>query len=288
MQKGLFGLLAFCLACVQLPAQADMPLNTRVVMSGHSLTDPIPDMLRPMVQAVAGGRGAVIDRSTIPGSPMDWRWNNAAQAQTVDARADIAGYDLLVLTERVPLLNTMGYHNSADEALRWAHHAWENGADGQGAATVLYASWVTRDTGPGSGDDTSEKHIPFRARLQVEQERWLEIRDHVNQHRPDGMPEMVMIPGPRLMTALYDAIDAGDAPGLNSIDALFSDAIHVNDLGAYVMALAHFAVIYGRSPLDVPTGLGRTPTPEPELARWLQQLVADVVAEAPEAQASGH
>ncbi|MCC5958518.1 MAG: hypothetical protein JJU08_04190 [Rhodobacteraceae bacterium] len=274
------GLLAVCLGFVQLPARADIPLDARVVMSGHSLTDPIPDMLRPMVHAT-GGRGAIIDRSTIPGSPMDWRWNNTAQP--VDARTGMASYDLLVLTERVPLLNTMGYHNSADEALRWARHAWENGAQ-----TVLYATWITRDTGPGAGDDTAEAHIPFRERLQVEQDRWLEIRDHVNQNRPDGMPEMVMIPGPRIMTAIYDAIDAGTAPGLTSMDALFSDAIHINDLGAYVMALAHYAVIYGRSPLDVPLGLGRTPTPDPELARWLQQLVADVVAQAPEARASGH
>ncbi|MGP9789742.1 hypothetical protein [Roseinatronobacter sp. NSM] len=279
MRKLGVGLVALWLSIAQGPAFADMALDARVVMSGHSLTDPIPDMLRPMVQAT-GGRGAVIDRSTIPGSPMDWRWNNTAQP--VDARSAMGNYDLLVLTERVPLLNTMGYHNSADEALKWARHAWENGA-----RTVLYATWVTRDTGPGSGDDTSEGHIPFRDRLQVEQARWLEIRDHVNRHRPDGMPEMVMIPGPRLMTALYDAIAAGTAPGLASMDALFRDDIHVNDLGAYVMALAHYAVIYGRSPLDVPPGLGRTPTPEPELARWLQQLVADVLAQAPEAKPAG-
>ena len=273
------GLAAVWLAVAQGPALADMALDARVVMSGHSLTDPIPDMLRPMVQAT-GGRGVVIDRSTIPGSPMDWRWNNTAQP--VDARSAMGNYDLLVLTERVPLLNTMGYHNSADEALNWARHAWENGA-----RTVLYATWVTRDTGPGSGDDTTEAHIPFRDRLQVEQARWLEIRDHVNRNRPDGMPEMVMIPGPRLMTALYDAIEAGTAPGLASMDALFRDDIHVNDLGAYVMALAHYAVIYGRTPLDVPLGLGRTPTPEPELARWLQQLVADVLAQTPEAKPAG-
>lgn len=274
----IFAFLVLYLGHAHTPALAQMPLDARVVMSGHSLTDPIPDMLRPMVQAT-GARAAVIDRSTIPGSPMDWRWNNTAQP--VDARSDIANYDLLVLTERVPLLNTMGYHNSAEEALRWVRHAWENGAQ-----TVLYATWITRDTGPGSGDDTAEGHMPFRERLQVEQDRWLEIRDHVNSHRPDGMPEMRMIPGPRLMTALYDAISAGQAPGLASIDALFHDDIHVNDLGAYVMALAHYTVIYDRSPLDVPLGLGRTPAPDPELARWLQQFVADVAAQAPEAGVS--
>jgi hypothetical protein len=272
-----FVVFALCLGLAQ-GALAQSPLNARVVMSGHSLTDPIPPMLRPMVQALSG-RQPVIDQSTLPGSPMDWRWNN--QAQPVDARMAIGRYNLLVLTERVPLLNTMEYHNSAEWALRWAQHAWANGA-----ATVLYASWISLNTGPGSSDDTLEAHIPFRERLEVEQARWLEIRDHVNTNRPAGMPEMIMVPGPRIMAALYDAIAAGHAPGLNDISDLFEDDIHVNDTGAYVMALAHLAVIYGADPRDVPLSLGRVTVPEPALARWLQDLVAVVVAQSPEAQRS--
>ena len=271
-----FGLISAVVLALGGPAVAQFPLETRVIMSGHSLTDPIPDMLAPMVQAL-GGRRAVIDRSTLPGSPMDWRWNNTAYP--VDARRDIGRYQLLVLTERVPLLNTMEYHQSPDWALRWAQHAWA-----QGAATVLYASWISLNTGPGSTDDTLEAHIPFREKLEVEHARWIAIREHVNANRKDGMPEMVMIPGPRLMAALYDAIEAGHAPGLTDISQIFLDDIHVNDTGAYLMALAHLAVIYGADPRDVPLSLGRTPVPAPELARWMQELVAAVVAQAPEAR----
>ncbi len=252
-------------------ALAERPLDTRVVMSGHSLTDPIPDMLRPMVQA-AGGRGAVIDRSTIPGSPMDWRWNN--RASPVDARHDIADYDLLVLTERVPLLNTMTYHNSPDEALRWARHAWENGAE-----TVLYASWTSWVTGDDGEDDEARAGLDFRERLRREWARWQEVQDHVNAHRPDDMPQVDMIPGPPIMLALKDAIAAGTAPGLGDIRDLFRDNIHVNDTGAWLMALAHYAVIYNRDPRDVPDRLGRSPVPEPELAAFLKDLVAEVVAQ---------
>ena len=252
-------------------ALADTPLDARVVMSGHSLTDPIPAMLLPMVRA-SGARGAVIERSTIPGSPMDWRWEH--RAAPVDARHEIAEYDLLVLTERVPLLNTMVYHNSADEALRWASHAWAHGA-----ATVLYASWTSWVTGADGEDDEARAGLSLRERLLREQARWEEIRDHVNTERPDGMPEMRMIPGPPIMLALMDAIEADAAPGLTDIRDIFHDNIHVNDLGAYLMALAHYAVIYGRDPQEVPLALGRTPVPEPELAHWMQGLVAQVVAQ---------
>jgi hypothetical protein len=270
------GFSVFLLGLMLLgPAQAvaDRPLSTRVIMSGHSLTDPIPPYLAAMV-AGAGGRGAVIDRSTIPGSPMDWRWNHPGQP--VDARAAIGRYDLLVLTERVPLLDTMEHHNSPQEALRWAEHAWVQGVD-----TVLYATWVTLATGPEAGDDESRAGLSFRERLEREQARWEAIRAYVNENRRAGMGEMQMIPGPQIMLALEAAIAAGEAPGLRDIRDIFYDDIHVNDLGAYIMALAHFAVIYGRDPQEVPQGLGRIAVPEPELGRWLRGFVAEVVAQNP-------
>lgn len=266
-------LAALFLALAPAQGHAERPLSTRVIMSGHSLTDPIPPYLSAMVGA-AGGRGAVIERSTIPGSTLDWRW--AHPGNPVDAKAVIGQYDLLVLTERVPLLDTMVYHNSPQEALRWVMHAWENGAE-----TVLYATWVTLATGPEATDAESRAGLPFRKRLEREQERWNEIRAHVNANRPEGMNELQMIPGPQIMLALDAAITAGKAPGLRDIRDVFYDEIHVNDTGAYLMALAHFAVIYDRDPRDIPAGLGRTAVPDPELARWLQALVADVVARNP-------
>lgn len=277
----IFRLFALALVALSLPAaslSAELrPLDMRVVQSGHSLTDPIPRFLLAMVQA-AGGRGAVIERSTIPGSPMDWRWNNRAPG--VDARHDIADFDLLVLTERVPLADTMEYHDSPGWALRWAEHAWADGRGGAGAEVVLYATWIGRDTGPGASAEARrhpEGHLPFRARLQIEADRWDAIRDHVNAHRPAGSPEVPMIPGPALMTALYDAVAAGAVPGVSAFADFFSDDIHLSDLGSYVVALAHYAVIYGRDPRDLPAGLGRLPLPDVDLARWLQALVHDVV-----------
>ncbi len=263
-------LCALCFAAGS--AVAETPLDARVVMSGHSLTDPIPDMLLPMVRST-GGRSAVIDRSTIPGSPMDWRWNH--RGHPVDARHDIADYDLLVLTERVPLLGTMTYHRSPEVALKWTRHAWENGAE-----TVLYASWTSWVTGPEAADIEGREGVDFRTRLEREAARWAEIHAHVDANRPAGMPPLRMVPGPQIMLALLDAVEAGEAPGLSDIRDIFRDEIHVNDLGAYLIALAHYAVIYDRDPSGVPLVLGRTPVPDPALAEWMQALVARVVAEA--------
>ena len=256
------------------------PFSARIVQSGHSLTDPIVPMLDAMVAAVGrdAARGRVIDRSTVPGSPMDWRWNNSRDSGP-DARHDIARYDLLVITERVPLSNTMPWHDSEAMGLRWFTHAWQEGRDGQGAQTVLYATWVHTDSGPDfeNPHDDPEGHMPFRERLPREMANWQAIADHVNARRPEDAPPMRVIPGPLIMAAVHDAIEAGRAPGVSRLEDLFSDTIHLSDAGTYLIALAHFAVIYGRDPREVPDGLGRHTVPAPRTAAWMKDLVHGVL-----------
>ena len=258
----------------------ERPLNLRVIQSGHSLTDPIPDPLRAMIVA-AGNRAAVVDRSTIPGSPMDWRWNNAPGHGSPNARTAMENYDLLVLTERVPLSNTLPWHNSPEQALMWYELAATEGNAGQGAETVLYASWVGIDSGPDAENphNDPEAHIPFRERLDLEMARWEQIQAHVNENRGAGSPPMRMIPGPLLMAEIYDAIEAGTVPDLSDISDLFSDDIHINDLGAYYIALAHYAVIFERDPRGLPNRLGMPSSPSRALADWMQETVWRIVSE---------
>ncbi len=255
------------------------PLNSRVIQSGHSLTDPIVPELEPLVRANGAKEvlGMRMDLSTIPGSPMEWRWNNTS---VPDARHDIAGYDVLVLTERVALSGTMPWHASEDFALRFFTNAWTNGNGGKGAETVLYASWVPVDSGP----DTTfphadpDKFIPFRERLDREMVSWEQICDSVNAVRPDGSPAMTMIPGPLVMAALYDAIKAGTVPGINRIEDIFFDEIHINKVGAVMIAFAHYAVIYGRDPRDLPSRIGAASAGSVATADWMKAMVWDVVS----------
>lgn len=265
------------------------PFNTRIVMSGHSLTDPIPVPLEMMVRA-AGGKealGMAIDPSTVPGSPMEIRWRDT-NAYHTDARRDIGNYDVLVLTERVPLSNTFPWHDSPGFALLWFNHAWANGNGGRGAETILYATWIHSDSGPDSTfpHKDPDMFIPFRERLPIEMAMWQQILDHVNANRTDGSPPMRMIPGPLLMAAVYDAIAEGTAPGLTAITDLFSDTIHVGPIGAYLMALAHFAVIYRRDPRTIPNFAAEPGWPRPETADWMKSLVWDVVRAHPDSGVS--
>lgn len=254
----------------------ERPLKTRVIQSGHSLTDPIPELLRQMVRA-SGVYGAVVDRSTIPGSPIEIRWNSQP-GDMPDARADIGKYDLLVLTEGAPIAGIRRDHRSDEFALRWFKHAWTEGGP---AETILYATWVEHNSGPGSPHDgtSPDGEIPFRERMPIEMAQWEGIRTHVNANRPEGSPPMQMIPGPVIMAALYDEIEAGTAPGFQHISDVFADEIHLNDKGNYLIALAHFMVIYGRDPRGLPHNLGENRVLTPEQAVWMQELVWRVVNE---------
>lgn len=262
-------------------AAASRPFSARVVQSGHSLTDPVVPVLEAMVARAGGAaaRGGVVVRSTIPGSPMDWRWSHAVTSPQ-DARHGIAGFDVLVITERAPLSGTIAWHDSHAMALRWFIHALSEGAGGAGSETILYATWVNTDSGPRFANPANDPdgHLHFRERLPREMAHWQSIADHVNRHRPAGAPPLRVIPGPLLMAAVYDAIAARQAPGLTRVEDLFSDVIHLNGFGAYLVALAHFAVIYGRDPRSLGGALlGRVEVPPPETAAWMQQTVHEVL-----------
>ncbi|WP_374376325.1 hypothetical protein [Tabrizicola sp.] len=262
----------------------ERPFDLRVIMSGHSLTDPIPIPLTAMVQAAGGAaaEGMRIDADTVPGSPIEIRWNE--RGRTPDAREDLANYDVLVLTERVPVRSAMQWHRTKELSLDWFNLAWTSGNGGRGAETVLYASWISTTSGPGNQDayDSEEKTIPFRERLELEMGSWQEIADHVNRSRVEGSPPMRAIPGPLVMAAVYDAIAAGTAPGLTAMTDLFEDSIHVNYLGGFLIALAHFAVIYGRDPRSIPDLRGEGNWPSRDQADWMKQLVWDVVRAYPD------
>ena len=89
------------------------------------------------------------------------------------------------------------------------------------------------------------------------------------------------------MAAVHDGIEAGEVPELNDIADLFSDDIHLNDLGAYYIALAHYVVIFGRDPRGLSNRLGMAQSPSQELADWMQDTVWRVVSNYPGSGVNG-
>ena len=103
----------------------------------------------------------------------------------------------------------------------------------------------------------------------------------------DAPAPIYLIPAGQVMAALSDVLAAqGPVGPLTSHGDLFGDDIHLNDFGAYLVALTHYAVLYQQSPVGLPHRLMRadgTPAqdPGPEAARLMQETVWQVVTSLP-------
>lgn len=266
-----------------MPPREASPLAVRQIHSGHSLTDiyssnPWPGRLILATEKIRGTRPYdTIFRSIMPGSPLHWHWKNPTDYP--DARQNIDEFELLVITEAVPLLSIDEYfqNDTLDYFDTWVANTWEEGNGGKGAELMLYSTWTFwQHSGPPPEYDP-EPDVPFRERLEIDGARWERMQDHANANRPDGMPLIYMIPGHRMMMRIYDDIQAGAAPGLDSIGDIFADDIHLNDTGQYAITTLVYAVIYQRNPREIPDRLAVPgDTLSAEQARYFKQIAWEV------------
>lgn len=183
-------------------------------------------------------------------------------------------YDVVVFTEAVEIKDSIKYMAPAEYLQKWSAKAWAGNAD---TRIYLYETWH------GLSDEEGwlarlDRDLP----LYWEGEILRRTLAYENITQP-----IYVIPGGQVMAAVARALEAtGGAGPITSHTDLFSDDIHFNDYGAYLMALTHYAVIYGRSPVGLPHKLQRAngepaDDPGPELARLMQETVWQTVSRYP-------
>lgn len=232
------------------PLQApDGPL--RVYHLGHSLVG--QDMPAMLAQLAPPGHG--YESQLGWGTPLADHWEpdravNGFEASNDhpryrDARDGIGSgdYDAVVLTEMVEITDAIAYHDSAKYLRLWADLA----ADARPNTRVyLYETWHHTDDPKG-----------WLTRIDDDlQAQWLD-RILYPALGAEG-PAMYLIPAGQVMAAFVRIVAAeGDIDGITSVNDLFStqpdgtpDTIHLSDLGAYLVALTHYAVLYH----SLPTG----------------------------------
>ena len=274
-------------------ARYDNPLGKpsaalEVYPLGHSLVGrDMPVMLDQLAHAAgfAGhahasqlGWGASLDQhrqgaAAVPGFAEE----NAHQHHLPAAEALASGrFDAVVLTEMVEIRDAIRYHDSADALAYWAKRARAGNPD---VLVYLYETWHRLDDPEG-----------WLARIDADLDvAWRDalLRAAMAQA---SVGTIYLIPGGQVLAAAVRAMEAGQIPGLTQREALLSrdaagavDPIHLNDLGAYLIALTHFATLYQQSPEGLPYQLwradGQAATPLPEGAVLpLQRLVWGVVS----------
>lgn len=248
---------------------------------GHSLVGrDMPAMLAQLAghdHASQLGWGASLAqhrRGDVPGFDVE----NTHPAHRPVAEAMASGhYDALVVTEMVELRDALRWHHSAAHLAHWAAQARAGNA---AIRVYLYETWHRLDD-PAGWLDRIDGDL---------QALWL---DRLLYPAAREAGPIYLVPGGQVMAAAVRAAEAGLVPGLTDGRQVFAtakdgrpDTIHFNDLGAWLMALTHYAVIYQRPPLGLPHRLARADgSPADSVpdaaAPVLQQVVWQVVTRYP-------
>lgn len=177
-------------------------------------------------------------------------------------------YQVLVLTEMVALEDALRSHDSVAALTDWAGKAFAARPD---LRLYLYETWHARQD-PQHWRDRLDHDLPALWEGKLVIPALAELKGRA----------IHVIPGGQVMVAFARAASEGRLPEVSSEAVLFSDDIHFNDHGAYLMALTHYAVIYGRSPVGLPRELRRADgsaadAPPAALAQAMQEIVWEVV-----------
>lgn len=254
---------------------------------GHSLVGPdMPHMLMQLAPAGHGynsqlGSGTSLRAHWEPGEDiLDFANANQPPAYR-DARQAIGSgeYGAVVLTEMVELRDAVRYFASAEYFGKWAELARAGSPE---TRVYLYETWHRLDD-PGG----------WLERIATDLDKlWTSKLLGPDSRRTPQRP-VYLVPGGQVLAAVVRAAEAGEIPGLASRESLFSrtpdgtlDTIHINDLGAYIVALTHFAVLYQRPPVGLPHALTRADGSaaqafSAEAAARVQQIVWDTVRALP-------
>lgn len=253
-----------------LPPIAGRP---RVYFLGHSL---IGRDMPAMLGQLGGndwnsqlGWGASLDNhwtGQIPGfaeENLPPVWRPAGEA------ADSGDYPVVVLTEMVELKDALRHHDSARALGDWAKRFRQGRPD---VRIYLYETWHQLDD-PGD----------WLGRIDAD---WAALWQAGLLRRAMALPgvgTIYMIPGGQVLAAASRAAAAGQLPGLRGVEDFLADDIHLTDLGNRLIALTHYAVIYGRKPehlrRDLTLADGKPATAvTPETQAALEELVWQVVS----------
>ena len=207
-----------------------------VFFVGHSLVGiTMPRMLDALLPSAQIVRAQVIN-----GAPLAYHWDHGADAEGVNARAALptGAYGTLILTEAVPLRGHLQWSNTDGVARDYARLAW---SANDNTRVMIYETWHEIGT-----DITA-----WRAALTTDRSLWQGIANSVDAIRPADAPVVGIVPGGQALALMYDATVTWRAQGIAQIQSLFTDQIHLNDAGNYLIALVQYATITGRSPLAI-------------------------------------
>ncbi|MBS0237571.1 MAG: hypothetical protein JSR89_04005 [Proteobacteria bacterium] len=254
--------------------------------SGHSLSEGVPEVVEQIAHSL-GHRlnfevqvlGYSLLRQRTKGedpSSSEWpgyRAGHNCQGSGLDVAEELSlprrlppgnKYDVLVVTERHDLPGIARKERTAFYLTEMAKKLLAGNPDGE---VLLYHTWLNIDPdAPWPWIDYERAVAPM----------WECVASRANLDLPTrgNVPRVRVLPGGGALAELAAALWDGKVPGVAAntpgarVRLLFSDTVHMSDIGRYYMALVHYAVLFGRNPEGamIPTFVS------PEMGRHMQTL----------------
>jgi hypothetical protein len=279
-----------------LPLVASPVDPVALFISGHSLVEePLPQYLVEIARSV--GRTLEWNKQTGPGSPIKERsrgnpsgadqlagfrfgmnrgGSNLDVLDEFRAPRTVAAprYDILLITEQHGALGSLMWNDTA-RALRDYHDRFI--AANSNGQSFFFEPWLNIDD-----LYNPQRWIDFTRR---ESRVWGCVTSTINasldaQGRSD---RIINIPaGVAIAELLERAISESGVPGITAEDGLqtvrriFSDDVHLTDVGVYYVALVAYGAVFraetSYSKMELPVGI------TPDLARRLSEIAWDVVS----------
>jgi hypothetical protein len=260
--------------------------HVRAFYSGHSLSEGVPEVVEQIARSL-GHRldfevqvlGYSLLRQRTKGEvPSDSEWpgyragqnrkgaglNVAEELRQPRRLAPGDQYDVLVATERHDLPAVARKERTAFYLTDMAKHLL---AGNPNAEVLLYHTWLEVDT------DAPLSWINYERAVAP---MWECVASRANLDLParGDVPRVRVLPGGGALAELTAALWDGKVPGVlasapgTRVRLLFSDNVHMSEVGRYFIALLHYAALFGRTPegAAIPAPLS------PETGRYMQML----------------
>lgn len=225
---------------------------------GHSLINfNVPNFVDKL--SAAAGDTFSYNANIGNGANLQWHWNRpySGQGSIWDTTLTKGGFENIILTEAVPLLNHINGSNTYRYTDSFCSFANTHNANIQ---YYMYETWHCTNSGNGSTSGSggypcswdAGSNVPWRTRLDNDLKHWETIADSINLIHTNPM---LIIPGGQALARLSDSIDSDYIPGLDSVFELFVDEHHLDLRGNYFIACVMYSVIHGKSPVGLPNRL---------------------------------
>jgi hypothetical protein len=240
-------------------ATAEKPVKSYHL--GNSLTDTINGFLQPI--ADSAGKNLLFMRKSVPGCSIRYHWdyNRAGFASPDwwandynDACAKKVDHLFLQPFPNPPGLEDDGtYGGKFIELTRkfnpgadvWLYAQWPDRFNWKHDAHCVGAGWMKPpwfppNRNPANWEEAMANKMGYYLDLKKIWDKQIEARG--------GKLVRVCPAGPAL-ARLKKEIEAGKVPGINTFfDTMFADDIHLSSPGRYLVALVHYACIFGVDP----------------------------------------